>query len=198
MKIPKTLKIGGHVYSIECPHEFKERTDCWGHHSPGQKVIQITDIDIGGGKRPESGIMVTFLHELLHAIDSVYGDNIFLGEKGEDNAHRLSEGIFQVLVDNGYLKLDAAEGKCLLLGGDLEGDMDWFQKLRVVRRMKGLGMREVAAAVGISIGYLCDLERGKVKDPGIFKILRLLKYYDMSLVTMMGEYEKDKSESDKP
>lgn len=101
--IPKKLKIGGHEYEIIFPYVFTERFDRCGDHDFELKRIRITEYD-GNQKRPESGIMVTFIHEVLHAIDCTSGHCMFRGDDGEKYTEALSEGLYQVLVDNGYLK----------------------------------------------------------------------------------------------
>jgi len=68
------------------------------------KIIRIDDKDAWSHRqRPESGVAVTFLHEILHACDHVTGGGIFSGDDAEQKVERLSESLFQVLRDN---KLD--------------------------------------------------------------------------------------------
>ena len=103
MKIPETLKIGGHVYKIIFPYVFTERYDLAGDHNGENCEIRIAEKD-GDIKRAKSSVEVTLIHEVLHAIDSTTGHRMFAGEEGEKKIEALSEGIYQVLVDNGYLK----------------------------------------------------------------------------------------------
>ena len=98
--IPKTLKIGGHQYKIIFPYQYVERWDRWGDCDDTQKVIRITDSDGGGQKRAESSTIVTFIHEILHAIDYLTGHKQFSGDEGEKRIEALSEGIYQVFKDN--------------------------------------------------------------------------------------------------
>lgn len=102
MKIPKTLKIGGHTYKIIFPYVFTERFDRLGDCDKDNCLIRITGTD-ASISRAESAITVTFIHEILHAIDGITGHRIFSGEHGENKIEALSEGIYQVLVDNNYL-----------------------------------------------------------------------------------------------
>lgn len=104
MKIPDKIKIGGHWYEIKYPYIFQERFDRFGQCDAVKKIIYITDKDGNGEKRANSHILCTFIHEIIHAIDIQSGHRTFDGDQGENKIEGLSEGIFQVLVDNGYLK----------------------------------------------------------------------------------------------
>ena len=103
MKIPSTLKIGGHQYKIVFPYVFTERFDRCGDHDFSTKTIRITESD-GDIKRANSGIVVTLIHEILHAIDQTTGHDMFRGNEGEKHIEALSEGIYQVLINNPELK----------------------------------------------------------------------------------------------
>jgi hypothetical protein len=103
MKIPKTLKIGGHQVKILYPYVFTERYDLAGQYDAATKEIKLADKD-GNNKRANSDIMVTFLHEILHAVDINSGHKIF--NNNEAAIEGIGEGLFQVLIDNGFLKID--------------------------------------------------------------------------------------------
>lgn len=103
MNIPESLKIGGHQYKVEFPYTFTERFDITGQADFVQNLIRIPDANCGD-KASDSYIAVSLIHEILHCIDHNTGHNIFEGSEGEKKIEGLSEGIFQVLVDNGYLK----------------------------------------------------------------------------------------------
>lgn len=100
MKIPDKLKIGGHIYKVIYPYIFNERYDRWADSDDALKVIQISEVDGGAVKRAESAIAVTFLHEILHAVDHLTGHQIFARAEGEKKIEALSEALFQVLRDN--------------------------------------------------------------------------------------------------
>lgn len=104
MNIPKTIKIGGHQYKVIFPYTYTERYDRWGDCDDTMKIIRVTDSDGGGAKRADSSIIVTFIHEILHGIDCLTGHKMFSGEEGEKRIESLSEGIYQILVDNPKLK----------------------------------------------------------------------------------------------
>ena len=105
MNLPKTIKIGGHNYKVEYPYKFEERYDIYGQWNDPKKIIYISDVDGNGIKRADSAIIVTFIHEILHAIDGIAGTDIFIAEKKGDRepAEFVSEVIYQILVANGYL-----------------------------------------------------------------------------------------------
>lgn len=106
MKIPKSIKIGGHVWEIKYPYTFQERSDRWGQCDDAKKQVLVSDSDVNGAPRAKSSVMITFIHEILHALDFFTGQKIFDGESGEMKAAGLSEAIFQVLVDNQYIKVE--------------------------------------------------------------------------------------------
>lgn len=109
MKIPKKIKVGGHWWVIKYPYLFKERQDVFGLCEDAPKEISITELDSNGNKRADSSIFVTFLHEVLHALDFLNNQSIFKSDSFEETERRvdnLAEGIYQVLVDNNYLKID--------------------------------------------------------------------------------------------
>lgn len=100
--IPKTLKIGGHEYKVICPYTFKERSDSHAQLDFPLKEIRISGTDSTGNIKPDSSMVVSFIHEILHAVDFNTGHMVFDGnEKAVDG---FSECIYQILVDNGYLK----------------------------------------------------------------------------------------------
>ena len=107
MKIPKSIKIGGHTYKIEYPYKFGERYDIYGQWNDPKKIIYVSEVDGNGVKRADSSIVVTFIHEILHAIDGMAGLELFSRNKegGRESAEVVSEIIYQILVDNGYLEV---------------------------------------------------------------------------------------------
>lgn len=58
--------------------------------------------------------------------------------------------------------------------------MKWPLKLKIARKVKGKTLRDVEQDTGISNPYLSQLENGKIKEPGYFVIIKLLKYYRLS------------------
>ena len=102
MDIPKKIKVGGKIYTIDFPYKFKERGDLQGQCDSTLDIIRIGADDGCGNRRSFSSIVITLIHELLHAIDYDTGHKIFI--ENENALEGLSHGIYQVLVDNGFLK----------------------------------------------------------------------------------------------
>jgi len=103
ISLPETVKIAGHTYTIKYPYVFTEVGNLFGQCDLSNKDIRICNVDSGGLKRAASGIYVTLIHEMLHAIDNATGQNIF----DEPKITAMSEMIYQVLTDNGWLKIQA-------------------------------------------------------------------------------------------
>lgn len=102
IKLPDKIKIGGHEYKVEYPYKFEERYDIYGQWNDPKKIIYVSDVDGNGVKRADSSIIVTFIHEILHAIDGMAGLDIFAKHEkdGREPAEVVSEIIYQILVDN--------------------------------------------------------------------------------------------------
>jgi len=100
MKLPNKVKIGGHWYKVVFPYRFIERVDINGHTDSDILEIKIANGDGYNQKLANSKVMELFFHEVLHAIDDVYNAN----QLEEATVKRLGQGLFQFLVDNGYLK----------------------------------------------------------------------------------------------
>lgn len=95
MKIPIEVKIGGHKVTVELISAFEEgRKNVVGRAMHGSKKIILSQ-ESRGEIHTESYTAENFLHELLHHIDLVYNVKLTEGQ-----VRRLSEGLFQVLVDN--------------------------------------------------------------------------------------------------
>lgn len=105
MKIPKTFKIGGHIYKVKFPYRFRERTDIIGQHDKALREFKLSDSDAAGNLRAKSEIILGLIHELLHSFDVLNAERIFDGEDRERRIEALAEAILAFLVDNGYLKI---------------------------------------------------------------------------------------------
>lgn len=107
--IPKNIKIGGRNFSVTYPHLFKERSDVNGNCWSDTQQILISNVNGSGIERPFEAIVVDLIHEVLHGIAYVYGPNNRLFGKTHEEEEKvvslLSEAIFQVLIDNNYLKV---------------------------------------------------------------------------------------------
>jgi len=90
MKIPKTLKIGGHTFQVE----IKELDGVLGKTTWDKPKIQI-DKDV-----PKTIQEATLIHEIFHCINTTI-DGTHLGHALLDS---LSEQFYQVLKDNHLLR----------------------------------------------------------------------------------------------
>lgn len=95
MKIPKTVKVGGHIYKVEITKTSEESKghNNWGRTNHAKLKIYI-DRELATSKQEE-----TYLHELVHAIDFHMGTKL-----KEEQVERFSNGLYQVLKDNNLLK----------------------------------------------------------------------------------------------
>lgn len=84
MKIPKQLKIGGHLYKIELVDPEDLGTDC-GQQNRARNTIRIRN-DL-----PESQLEETLIHEVLHAIN---------GDFKEEFVDFMAMAIYAILKDN--------------------------------------------------------------------------------------------------
>jgi len=72
VKFPEYVSVGCHKYKVSYPHSFREVTRIFGQCDNCLHEIRVSEMDQGGGRRPDSAILGTFFHEMLHAIDSIY------------------------------------------------------------------------------------------------------------------------------
>jgi len=100
MRIPKRLKVGGHLYQVTVGHQFRENDNLVGQARKVEGLILLATHVPGGAPCLRSQIEETFVHELLHIVNSIYNAD-GLDEK---TVTRLSEGLYQVLTDNRMLR----------------------------------------------------------------------------------------------
>lgn len=106
LRLPDTIRVGVHDFKVVDNYSFRERTDLSGQCDHGMREIRIRRVDEGGNAVSDTNLLVTYLHELLHAIDRIYGDGTITDrDNGELAISCLSEGLAQVLVDNGIVAL---------------------------------------------------------------------------------------------
>lgn len=103
MKLPEKIKIGGHIYKVIFPHRFIENTSLCGQISHTMQEIRLGGGSSNGAEYSEEYLMVVFVHEIIHAIDELSGHRIFVDN--ENAIDGFAEMVFQILVDNGWLKL---------------------------------------------------------------------------------------------
>jgi hypothetical protein len=105
-KLPESLKVGAHTYKVLYPYQFKE-TELQGQADHLLLEIRVKSVDTCGNKVPETVSLRTLLHEMLHAVDRVYNDGVITdAPDGERSIECLAQGLTQVLLDNGLLKLE--------------------------------------------------------------------------------------------
>lgn len=95
MNIPKKLKVGGHEYIVEITKSYEESKghENWGRTNHAKLKIYI-DQELSETKKEE-----TFIHELLHAVDNLMGNNLKEGQ-----VEKIANGLYAVLKDNNLLK----------------------------------------------------------------------------------------------
>ena len=96
MRIPKSVKVAGHNYRVEYPYVFrKQDLAAEANHDKGR--IRVSDRS-KFGKKSQSEIDETFLHEIIHAVSCRYLPRSL--ELRESQVSQLSQGLYQVLRDN--------------------------------------------------------------------------------------------------
>ena len=96
MKLPSKIKIGGHWVEIVIRSESKDMYTNAGTRAAWQNRIYIQE------DMAESKQWSTLFHEILHEIDW----QMNLGLSGNEKAiDAMGEGFYQVLADNGLLKI---------------------------------------------------------------------------------------------
>jgi hypothetical protein len=105
----KKLKVGGQVYDVLWDYVFRERTDLCGQQDISLLEIRVADLEPGGSKRKESNQVITFIHEVLHAIDGQTAHKLF--ENNEKACDGFAHCIYQILIDNGLIVDPDKEGE---------------------------------------------------------------------------------------
>ena len=93
MKIPSKLKIGGHWFEVVFKNEVNDNYDKSGSGHAWNNKITIQK-DMMQSKKES-----TFLHEIVHEINWQLGLNL-----DEHQTDCLGESMYQVLVDNNFLR----------------------------------------------------------------------------------------------
>lgn len=91
MKIPKALKIGGHIYKIQF-HKMGETCEERGDMAKTNRMKGIIELAV---PQMKTEIEANFLHEILHIIN---------GELSEETVEGLAQQLYQVLKDNKLIK----------------------------------------------------------------------------------------------
>ncbi len=103
MQIPEELKVGGHIYEVIQNYKFVDHPgNPSGQCDSNLLRIKLAGHDLDGHEKSKSIIFQTFIHEVLHALCICYGIQMKHSDEN-DELDRLAEGIFALLVDNGYM-----------------------------------------------------------------------------------------------
>jgi len=117
LKLPDTIKVGGFNFKVYFPYNFDNINmggDELGLFEPATLRIKVRGYDNGGTAYPNSTVIQSLFHEILHAIDLVYCydriDDLDLSffnreDMGEISIPSLSLGWYQVLKDNKIMTL---------------------------------------------------------------------------------------------
>lgn len=96
IKLPKTIKVGGIDYKIIILDKFKDDDmSAWGYHCKSDaEILLLSNYD----NEPISitSQIHTLLHEIIHAIDSIYCKYVFT----EDQVEKLTDILYQIFADN--------------------------------------------------------------------------------------------------
>ena len=111
VKLPKTVRVGCFDYKIVFPYKFVEADDRTAQHSYYDLDIRIAEEH--RRKRNETKLLVSFLHELIHAIDYSYGLLMF----SEEQVNALSNLLFQFIRENAQDYWDIPKNKTLNILG---------------------------------------------------------------------------------
>ena len=95
IKFPKVVKVGGLQYKITFPYKFVDQPTYVGLHNGPSTSIKIADT-YQECRRENQVLLETYIHELLHAIDFVYGGDCV----DEDTIAVFARAWLQILQDN--------------------------------------------------------------------------------------------------
>ena len=100
MKLPKKIKILSHEIEVVFPYVFAYDKE---NHN-GTSSWDEGKIWIEGGMT-DTGILATFLHEILEILNTAYFDMPFgSDDEKEQKICIISEALAQILTDNDYLE----------------------------------------------------------------------------------------------
>ena len=63
----------------------------------------------------------------------------------------------------------------------------YISKIRRIRDKKGMTLEKLAKLAGISVGYLCHLEKGTRKNPSIEVMENIAKALDKTIIEIFFE-----------
>ena len=101
IKLPKTVKIGPCVYTVKLEKKLKNnktKEEALGETHNASSVMKLA-FKTDEGNVSDQQIILTFLHEILHAVDYVTGDGLF-ERRVESKIDLLATMLFGLLKDN--------------------------------------------------------------------------------------------------
>ena len=96
VKFPKKVRVNCFDYDIIYPYRFKEAEDRVAQHSYYNLEIRISPESPLRERRRDSKIVVSLIHELIHAIDYCYNFNTL----EEDQVESLANVLFEFFTKN--------------------------------------------------------------------------------------------------
>ena len=60
-------------------------------------------------------------------------------------------------------------------------------RIREMREARGMKQRELAEKAGITAAYLCDLEKGKKRNPSIALLVRIAEVLNVTLIDLLEQ-----------
>ena len=98
VKFPKKVEIGGYLVEVVHPYVFEDNTNLYGNFCSGTMTVFIS----GEENIDNQTLFGIFLHEFIHAIDSVYLGFVL----SEDMVDSIARGLLQVFRTNDLNYLD--------------------------------------------------------------------------------------------
>jgi hypothetical protein len=102
MRFPARLKVGAHDIEVKYPYQFIDRCDLCGQYDSALGHLKVCEVDGNGTPRTRQAILITYLHEVLHAVDYTYNSGC-VSKESDASIEQLAQGLAQVLIDNDLL-----------------------------------------------------------------------------------------------
>ena len=99
-ELPNKIKINGIEFKIIFPYAFRERADIQAQCDMSLYEIKINKYDASGLEKNPIAVLVSLLHEILHAIDISHGSCIFPSDRKEECIESMGYSLYQILVEN--------------------------------------------------------------------------------------------------
>ena len=100
MRVPKKVRVAGHDYKVQYDTNRLVESGFAGDVHHGTHVISLSKKCTDNTKASPSYIEETFVHEVLHCVDTQYNHK----QLTEEQVVRLATGLYQVGKDLGWYK----------------------------------------------------------------------------------------------